>query len=149
MAEHRAIAGAAGKHRLLVRIMGEHHHHAARLGQSLGKVSSVIADPVRCPAGDGDDALHRRLARTLNVWQRTDGRPRRISRPVSAMVFSTRRPSRTARRLLPPCTRSYSQLGTSTIAKPAVATVIIIRVSTSKPFTSTSTNCRQSRQKAL
>jgi hypothetical protein len=52
----------------------------------------------------------------------------------AAIVCSTRMPSLRACRLLTPCRRSYSKLGTSTILSFARAARMFIRVSTSKPL---------------
>src|SRR5262245_46634836 len=120
----------------------------AELGQPLGEMTRVVRDPRGRVPQQYHQALHA-SAWSPNGRPRTDARPLRISCVLDQMERRTRMPSRTALRLLAPCTRSYSQLGTSTMTSPEVATIIISRVSTSNPVTSMSTKSRQSRQKAL
>src|SRR5689334_9017021 len=94
-----------------------------------------VAPNAPTPAAPTADAARIRARRVLNFnavslsnqavcragckMGRLLARRRRRSR---AMVRSTRRPSRTALRLLSPCRRGRSKLGTSVMRKPARAT---------------------------
>src|SRR5690606_24330154 len=114
------------------------------------------------PALLGVGADHDRDARGAGIAQDTVSRPvsssgewrgrRRSARRLERsprMTFSTRKPSRTARRLLVPWMRRYSWLGISCTFRPALTTPMFIRVSISKPVQSRSILSRQCRQKAL
>ena len=61
MAEDRAVAGLAGQHRFVGRLVGEHHHHSARVGQALSQVSGMVGDPVGGSTRQYDEALHVKL----------------------------------------------------------------------------------------
>src|SRR3954453_19256040 len=122
--EYGAVARLARQQRSVLLAGAEDHGDPPDLGETLGQVPSVVCDPTR--------SIPRQYHETFNasVWspsgeQRTDARPRRISLVLVQMERNTRIPSRAALRLLAPCTRSYPQLGPSTMTRPAVATIII------------------------
>src|SRR4051794_17203759 len=146
--EYGAAARLTRQQRSVLLAGAEDHGHPPDLGETLGQMPSVVCDPTRSIPRQYHETFHASVW-SPSGWQRTDARPRRISLVLVQIERNTRMPSRAALRLLTPCTRSYSQLGTSTMTSPAVATIIISRVSTSKPVTSMSMKSRQSRQNAL